>query len=69
MSGVWREAITSLPKKSQPFVWQELQRELKRVRILPLRKNRSTLDSCKMIHIFFDRVRGQVDGWIVANSR
>ena len=47
MSGVWREAITSLPKKSQTFVWQELQRELKRVRISPLGKNASNLDSCK----------------------
>ena len=47
MSGVWREAITFLPKNSQLFVWQELQRELKRVRIPPLRKNGSNLDSCK----------------------
>lgn len=47
MSGVWREAITSLAKKSQPFVWQELQRELKRVRIPPSGKKGSNLDGCK----------------------
>ena len=50
---VWREAITSLAKKSQPFVWQELQRELKRVRIPPLWKNGSNLDRCKWYICFF----------------
>ena len=46
------EAITFQPKNSQPFVWQELQRELKRVRIPPLWKNGSNLDSCKWYMCF-----------------